>query len=736
MGIFNRKPKSESPENLLGLSLDELDRVISGNHHDPHSVLGPHLYRDHVTVRTLRPMADAVGILLDDDTRIDMRHEHGGIFVGVIPAQSIPNYRIQVRYGSEEFVVDDPYRWLPTLGELDTYLITEGRHEKLWNVLGAHQKSFTTSHGEVNGTAFAVWAPNAQCVRLISDHNNWNGVEHPMRSLGASGIWELFVPGLAQWTRYRYSIKGADGQWRDHADPMAQHTQTPPENASVVFNSEYNWNDKNWMEVRSTFQPWKAPISIYEVHLGSWRPGLSYRQLADELTRYLKETGFTHVEFLPVMEHPFGGSWGYQVTSYFAPTSRFGSPDDFRYLVDTLHQNGFGVILDWVPAHFPKDDWALAKFDGTALYEHPDPRRGEHPDWGTYVPNFGRPEVRNFLVASALYWLSEFHIDGLRVDAVASMLYLDYSRKDGEWLPNEHGGRENFDAVRVLQETNAIAYRDFPGIMMIAEESTAWNGVTRGTDADGLGFGFKWNMGWMHDSLEYFVREPFHRRWHHDQLTFSIVYAWSENYILPISHDEVVHGKGSLFEKAPGDDWQKLANIRAYLAFMWAHPGKQLLFMGSEFAQTHEWNESQSLEWWLLENTAHHGVQKYVKALNEKYREHPALWEQDTSPAGFNFLVSDDRDGNIVAFTRWSVDGSPLVCAINFSPVPHERFQLPLPKSGSWKEILNSDDLGFGGSGVVNNVVTADAGEYYGQVESAFLRLPPLGAIWLTPTSS
>jgi 1,4-alpha-glucan branching enzyme len=719
------------------VSAEELDQLVLGSHQDPHQVLGAHMFNGQVTVRVLAPLADEVNVVLENGQRIGLAHEYGGIFVGVIDQVGIPHYRVAIRYGDSENVGFDPYCFLPTIGDLDLHLISEGRHEHLWETLGANIRYVPLpgkNEVKIGGTSFAVWAPNAQGVRLAGEHNHWNGAHHPMRALGTSGVWELFVPVLGNGSKYKYAIKGADGQWRDHADPVAKHTEVPPATASVIFASYYEWGDAQWLTERSAAEPWKAPVSIYEVHLGSWRQGLSYRELAKELVEYVKEQGFTHVEFMPVMEHPFGGSWGYQVTSFYAPTSRFGNPDDFRFLVDALHQNQIGVILDWVPAHFPKDEWALARFDGTPLYEHPDPRRGEHPDWGTYIFNFGRNEVSNFLVANALYWLTEFHIDGLRVDAVASMLYLDYSRKDGEWVPNEFGGRENLEAVRMLQEVNATAYAKAPGIMMIAEESTAWAGVTRSTAESGLGFGFKWNMGWMHDSLEYLKHEPIHRKYHHDELTFSIVYAWSENFILPISHDEVVHGKGSLASKVHGDKWQQLATVRAYLAFMWSHPGKQLLFMGSELGQLDEWSEDRSLPWHLLEQPQHRGLQKYVRGLNRHYRACAPLWEQDTKPAGFTFLISDDRDGNTIAYARWAEGGKTVVCAINFSPVPQEKYRLPLPSAGQWREILNSDDVQYGGSGVTNGEISADAGPDRGQPASAILRLPPLGALWLEPS--
>lgn len=611
------------------------------------------------------------------------------------------------------------------LGDLDLYLIGEGRHEKLWDVLGAHVQR--DDSGKVIGTSFAVWAPNAQNVSVISDSNFWDRKTHKTTPRGNSGIWELFIPEMEAGIRYKYAIHQKDGNWVDHADPLAQQTEIPPLTASVVYESSYSWGDEAWLEHRLTFQSWKAPVSIYEVHLASWRSGLSYRDLATELISYLHEQGFTHVEFLPVMEHPYGPSWGYQVTSFFAPTSRFGTPDEFKYLVDELHKAKIGVILDWVPAHFPKDEWALAKFDGTALYEHADPRLGEHPDWGTLIFNFGRNEVRNFLVANALFWLGEFHIDGLRVDAVASMLYLDYSRKEGEWLPNKFGGRENLEAVELLTEATSIAYKNYPGIMMIAEESTAWSGVSRSTDLGGLGFGFKWNMGWMHDTLSYLKRDPIHRVHHHNEITFSILYAWSENYVLPISHDEVVHGKGSLVNKFPGDRWQKLATMRALYGYMWAHPGKKLLFMGCEFAQNDEWKDNESLQWYLTEFDEHRGIQKTVQALNSTYGAIPALWEKDTSPEGFTWLVNNDAAGNILAFARWDEARHPLVCITNFSPVPQEWYTLPLPLSGTWHEVINTDDVHFGGSGVANEelIALADNGNH------VTLRVPPLATLWL-----
>jgi 1,4-alpha-glucan branching enzyme len=616
-----------------------------------------------------------------------------------------------------------------TLGELDLHLISEGRHESLWRCLGAHVKR--DESGALIGTAFSVWAPNAQSVSLIADHNFWDRKSNPMIPLGISGTWEVFIPDVGAGLKYKFAIQDRSGRWIDHADPLARRTELPPNTASIVDESDYQWRDNEWLSLRKNYQPWLAPISIYEVHLGSWKPGLSYRELATELSKYVLEHGFTHIELMPISEHPYSPSWGYQVTSYFAPTSRFGSPDDFRFFVDQLHRDGIGVILDWVPAHFPKDEWALARFDGTALYEHEDSRLGEHPDWGTLIFNYSRNEVRNFLVASALYWLEEFHIDGLRVDAVASMLYLDYSRKDGEWLPNEYGGRENLAAVRFLQETTATAYRKYPGVMMIAEESTAWNGVTKPTSENGLGFGFKWNMGWMHDTLQYLKHDPVHRVYHHNEITFSILYAWSENFLLPLSHDEVVHGKGALVNKFPGDRWQKLATLRALYGFMWSHPGKKLLFMGGEFAQNEEWQESKSLDWHLLQYPEHHQIQTLIRDLNGIYRENGALWEKDTSPSGFKWLIDDDASANIIAFSRLNDAGEVLISVTNFSPVVQEQFNLPLPSGGTWQEILNTDATKYGGSGLINEIVESESKPLRNEPYSALIKVPPLGTLWL-----
>lgn len=709
--------------------------VARGEYHSPHAILGAHVGEDSVTIRTVRHLADSVDVVTADG-KTSAEHERDGIWTAVLPGVVVPDYRLEVTYGETTVTADDPYRFLPTLGEVDTYLISEGRHEELWQVLGAHRRYYDGPMGQVEGVAFAVWAPNARSVRVVGDFNFWDGSGSAMRTLGDSGIWELYIPDVPVGARYKYEICGPDGSWFQKADPMAQATEIPPASASVVTESMHEWSDESWMETRPSRSPHTGPMSIYECHIGSWRQDRGYRELGEELVDYVLEMGFTHVEFMPVAEHPFGGSWGYQVTSYYAPTSRYGVPDDFRYLVDRLHQAGIGVIVDWVPAHFPKDAWALARFDGTPLYEDPDPLRGEHPDWGTLIFNFGRNEVRNFLVANALYWLEEFHIDGLRVDAVASMLYLDYSRKDGQWRPNQYGGRENLEAIQFLQEANASAYRRNPGIVMMAEESTAWPGVTSPTSGGGLGFGFKWNMGWMNDTLRYMTEDPVNRRWHHGELTFSLVYAFSENFILPLSHDEVVHGKGSLLSKMPGDRWQKLANLRALYAYQWAHPGKQLLFMGQEIAQQQEWKEAYSLDWWLLDDPGHRGVSELVRALNRIYKDSPAMWDDDYT--GFEWINPSDGDHNVISFVRQGLDADGemdyLVCVINFAGNPHEHYRIGLPFDGEWEEILNTDDLQFGGSGVINTArLLAEELPWDNRPLSLSLRVPPLAATWLRP---
>lgn len=573
---------------------------------------------------------------------------------------------------------------------------------------------------------------------MVGDFNYWDGTGFPMRSLGGSGVWELFLPEVGEGAHYKFEITTPAGERRLKADPMARRTEVPPATASIVSASHHVWQDDAWLAGRGRTPVHQAPFSVYELHLSSWRPGLSYRELAEQLPAYIKDLGFTHVELMPVAEHPFGGSWGYQVTSYYAPTSRMGTPDDFKYLVDALHRAGIGVIMDWVPAHFPKDDWALANFDGAHCYEHA--TRGEHPDWGTLEFDFGRTEVRNFLVANAVYWCEEFHIDGLRVDAVASMLYLDYSREAGDWTPNVHGGREDLDAVAFLQEMNATVYRRCPGVVTIAEESTAWDGVTRPTHLvgptgfGGLGFGLKWNMGWMHDSLEYVQHEPVHRRYHHHEMTFSMVYAYSENYVLPISHDEVVHGKGALVGKMPGDWWQQRATHRAYLGWMWAHPGKQLLFMGQEFAQGAEWSHDHGPDWWLLDPTYsaaadHRGVRDLVRDLNQVYGGTPALWQLDTSPEGFSWIEGDAAEDNAFSFVRYDADGGPLIAVSNFSPVVRHGYRLGIPDpaagTDAWREVLNTDAGRYGGSGVINpDPLKAESHPWHGRRHSIQLTLP------------
>jgi 1,4-alpha-glucan branching enzyme len=622
----------------------------------------------------------------------------------------------------------------PHVGELDRHLFAEGRHEELYRKLGAHPRQL----GDVAGVSFAVWAPNADGVSVVGDFNGWDGRRHGMRRLAASGIWELFVAGLGPGALYKYEVRSAAGRVLK-TDPLAFALEPPPSTASVVYASSHRWTDDAWLRARAGARPWREPLSIYEVHLGSWRRKpeeghrvLGYRELAPLLADHALEMGFTHVELLPVHEHPFAGSWGYQVSGYFAPTARHGSPDDFRYLVDHLHGRGVGVIVDWVPAHFPKDAFALGRFDGTALYEHLDPRQGEHPDWGTYVFNYGRNEVRNFLVASALYWLSELHVDGLRVDAVASMLYLDYSRKAGEWVPNAFGGRENLDAIGFVKELNEVVHRRCPGALMIAEESTAWPGVSRPTYLGGLGFGFKWNMGWMHDTLDYFAKDPIHRRYHHKNLTFGFLYAWSENFVLPLSHDEVVHGKRALVDKMPGDRWQKLANLRALYAYMWAHPGKKLLFMGGELGQWREWSHERSVDWHLLDEPDHRGLARLVRDLNLTYRAEAALWEGDVDPAGFSWIDANNADDNIVVFQRIAPSsGRRLVCVGNFSPVVRHGYRIGLPEQGRYRAIINTDAEIYGGSGVGQPRVEAEPIPWHGQPFSAALTLPPLAVLWL-----
>jgi 1,4-alpha-glucan branching enzyme len=713
----------------------EIGRLLGGEHHDPHSVLGAHTERSGVVVRALLPAAASMRVLPKRGAPVEMeRIDPAGVFTAYLPRRKLPfDYRLEATWpDGATWEFDDPYSFPPTLGELDLHLIAEGRHEELWRALGAREHE--------GGTAFAVWAPAARSVSVVGDFNGWDGRVHPMRSLGSAGVWELFLPWLGPGERYKYEIRTGSRPPLLKADPLATAAEHPPATASVVSRPAHRWSDGEWLESRRA--PFDRPLSIYEVHLGSWRLNplegnrpLSYLELADELGAYVSGLGFTHVELLPIMEHPFSGSWGYQTGGYYAPTSRFGSPDDARAFIDRLHGGGVGVILDWVPAHFPRDEFALARFDGTALYEHEDPRRGAHPDWGTLVFNYGRREVRNFLVANALYWLREFHADGLRVDAVASMLYRDYSRAPGEWVPNELGGNEDFEAIAFLRELNEVTHGRVPGVLMAAEESTAWPGVSRPTSVGGLGFGFKWNMGWMHDTLDYFHRDPVHRSYHHDRLTFGLLYAFTENFVLPLSHDEVVHGKGSLLSKMPGDRWQQLANLRALYAYMWAHPGKKLLFMGGELAQEQEWSADRSLDWHLLENPGHAGVQALVRDLNGLYRGEPALWERDFDGSGFAWLEPSDSSSNALAFARFSADGGRvLVCACNFSPVVRSGYRIGLPRGGRWREVLNSDSTAYGGSNTGSGGgVQAEERPWHGQPWSAELTLPPLAVVWLLP---
>ena len=745
-------------EDIVAVPVNQgvLDSVSNAEFYNPHEVLGGHLgigeHEDCVTVRVLRPLAKTVTIVTQDG-EYEASHEYNGVFMAVIPAvatetgHAVPDYRVRTCYEDGPAIVeDDPYRYLPTLGEMDTYLFGEGRHERLWEALGAHVRRFDDPMGGADGTpgehlvgtSFSVWAPNAHAVRVVGNFNSWDGHRHAMRELGSSGVWELFIPGVQAGEIYKYQILNASGEWVMKADPMERSHEVPPRTGSIVVESTHEWDDDAWMEHRRATNPHDGPVSIYEVHAGSWRQGLDYRGLADELVEYVSKEGFTHVEFMPLAEHPFAGSWGYQVTGYYAVDSRQGGPDDFKYLVDKLHQAGIGVIMDWVPAHFPKDGFALGRFDGTPLYEDPDPMRGEHPDWGTYVFNFGRREVRNFLVANACFWLDEYHVDALRVDAVSSMLYLDYSREPGQWHPNIYGGRarsgrENLEAIDFLKEACATAYKNNPGIMMIAEESTAYPGITAPTDAGGLGFGLKWNMGWMHDTLQYLHESPINRKWHHGEITFSMVYAYSEHYVLPISHDEVVYGKGSLFGKMPGDDWQRYAGVRALFAYQWAHPGKNLTFMGNELAQYGEWNHNASVDWDCLNWEEHRGVQRLVADLNALYKASPALWSQDFDPAGFQWLTSDDADHNTLSFMRVGKDDEQMVVVVNFSGNAWQDYQVPLPKGGRWREALTTDDAKYGGSDIHNGTFEAVAGEYHSRDWSAKLTIPALGAVFLVP---
>jgi 1,4-alpha-glucan branching enzyme len=747
-GIKDRHPMREKSDmSILEYpSKEEMRQLVSGDHSDPHRILGAHpLEAPHntfVVIRAFHPDAKTAEILFDDGQPVPMRLVHpGGLFAASIPARPFP-FLYRLRFGfhdGKSWEGIDPYRFLPTLGEVDLYLIGEGTHQRLYNYLGAHGRTIDG----VQGTSFAVWAPNAQRVSLLGPFNRWDGRINPMRSLGTSGIWELFVPGVTDGTSYKFEIKAADGSLRIKTDPYAFSMELRPGTASIVHNLDrYPWTDEGWMKARPMRNPREEPMAIYEVHLGSWKRvpeegnrWLTYRELAPQLVEHVKKFGFTHIELLPVAEHPFDASWGYQVSGYFAPTSRFGSPDDFKYLVDFCHQNGIGVILDWVPSHFPKDDYSLRWFDGTALYEHADPRKGEHKDWGTLIFNYGRNEVKNFLLANAVFWLDQYHIDALRVDAVASMLYLDYSRNEGEWIPNRYGGRENLEAVAFIRQLNETLYRLFPGCFTIAEESTAWGGVTLPTYLGGLGFGFKWNMGWMHDTLLYFSKDPIHRSFHHNQVTFSMLYEYTENFIVPLSHDEVVHGKGSLLGKMPGDEWQKFANLRLLLGYMYTHPGKKLLFMGTELASPNEWYHDTSLDWHLEADPMRQGLQQFITDLGNLYRDNSALWEWDHVPKGFFWIDCNDWEGSVFSFVRNSRDRH-LICVMNCTPVPRYGYRLGVPERGVYLERINSDSCLYGGSNLGNGGrIEAEPIPCHGFSQSVSMTLPPLACLILEPSS-
>ncbi len=718
--------------------------ITEGRHGDPHQVLGPHPYTlddaPGILLRVYQPDA-ADALVVREGVATAMRADGDGFFSAFLPGASLP-MRYLLRFiapDGQTWERGDPYRFMPTVGEMDLYLFREGTHRRLWQMLGAHLR---TVDGD-EGVAFTVWAPNAERVSVIGDWCHWDGRQFPMRRLGESGIWELFIPGVPVNALYKFELRTREGHLRVKTDPVARKMQQAPETASIVVpERQHEWGDDAWMSARPQRDLEREPVHIYEVHIGSWarvpedgnRP-LSYRELAPRLAAHVKRLGFTHVELLPVSEHPFYGSWGYQVTGYYAPTSRYGSPDDFRYLVDTLHQAGIGVFLDWVPAHFPKDDYALRRFDGTALYEHEDPRLAEHPDWGTLIFNYGRREVRNYLVANALYWLHDFHIDGLRVDAVASMLYLDYSRQDGEWVPNRYGGRENLEAIDFLREMNTVVEEDAPGCVTIAEDSTAWPGVTRPTRDGGLGFTFKWNMGWMHDTLAYFERDPIYRKYHQDELTFAMVYEHSEHFIMPLSHDEVVHLKGSLYEKMPGDHWQRLANLRALLAYQIARPGKSLLFMGTELASPSEWDHERSLDWHLEHDPSRAAFMAFVRELGRVYRGLPALWQGDADTHGFEWIDIADRTNSVLSFMRRS-GHEYVVVVMNLTPTPHDHYRIGVPEHCEYRTVFSTDDTRWGGSGWgrgARDSTTADDVPFHGRRYSVDLALPPLSVMVLAP---
>ncbi len=715
----------------------DFDRLLAFEHPDPHSILGAHPSGGHVTIRAYRPDASKVYLLFDDSGRVDMAQREDGLFETIVSGRSeVFPYRLEIhRDDGTVLVTRDPYSFLPTLGELDLYLWGEQKHQRAWDKLGAHAIEVSG----ISGVAFAVWAPNAVSVSVVGGFNRWDGRLHMMRVLGTSGIWEIFIPGLEPGSLYKYELRTRTGNLLLKSDPFALRMETPPATASIVYKSQYEFHDAGWMEARAKRDLLKSPVSVYEVHAGSWRRvpeeghrSLSYRELAVQLGDYVQEMGFTHVEFLPLMEHPFAGSWGYQVSGYFAPTSRYGTPDDLRFMIDEFHRRGIGVILDWVPAHFPKDEFSLGRFDGTALFEHEDPRLGDHPEWGTYIFNYGRDEVRSFLISSALYWLGEFHADGLRVDAVASMIYRDYGRRGGDWIPNAYGGRENLEAIAFLRSMNEQVYALNPGILMIAEESTAWPGVSRPTFVGGLGLGLQWDMGWMHDTLEYFSLDPIYRKWHHRDLSFGMLYAWSENFVLPLSHDEVVHGKRAMLAKMPGRMDQQFANLRALYGYMWARPGKKHLFMGNEIGQWHEWDHDSSVDWHLLQYSSHQGLRTLVRDLNRFYREEPALWEADADPAGFEWIDADASDDNMIAFMRKAPSTRrTIVCICNFSPVRRSGFRVGVPAPGWYREMLNTDSAMYGGGNVGNmGGVEAQPVPHQRFKHSILIELPPLSALW------
>jgi 1,4-alpha-glucan branching enzyme len=725
----------------FSVSRDDLVRILAGDHGDPFAILGPHpVGEGRWEVRAMLPGAAAAAVVpFGDAPEVPMhRLDEAGFFVAAMEGEHRPHYRLRIDWGYVSEVRHDPYSFFAVLDEDDLAAIRDVGGNRLWHALGGQPRTL----GGVEGYSFAVWAPNARRVSIVGDFNGWDSRCHPMRLRHQAGIWELFVPGLGPGAAYKFEMKDASGRMLPlKADPLAFAAEHPPRTASVLARApEHRWADEGWMQARAAHDPRHTPMSVYECHLGSWArvPDegdrfLTYRELADRLVPYVRDMGFTHIELLPITEFPFDGSWGYQPVSLYAPTSRFGTPDDFAAFVDACHAAGLGLILDWVPAHFPSDAHGLANFDGTHLYEHADPRQGFHPDWNTLIYNFGREEVMAFLVGNARFWLERFHIDGLRVDAVASMLYLDYSRKAGEWVPNRYGGNENLEAIAFLRRMNETAYAVAPGAMTIAEESTAWPGVSRPVYTGGLGFGFKWNMGWMHDTLSYMGKDPVYRAHHHHDLTFGLLYAWSENFVLPLSHDEVVHGKGSLIQRMPGDRWQKFANLRAYFGFMWGHPGKKLIFMGGEFAQEREWNHDASLDWHLTGDPMHRGVQDLVRDLNHVYRDTPALHEHDCEPIGFRWLVADDRDNSVIAWARFGSTPDRVALVVsNFTPVPREGYRFGVPAAGFYREAVNTDSERYGGSNVGNmGGVTAEASPSHGLPWSVTLTLPPLATLIL-----